>query len=74
MVRKLALAAGIVALSTAPLAASQARAQLSRDAAPVGDASDLGDSNTIYFIAGIAAVAAAIVLLSEDGDDAPVSV
>lgn len=72
--RKIALYAGMATLIATPLAAQQASAELARTSAPVEGASEIGgDQNTIFFILGVAAVAAAIAFLSEDDDDAPVS-
>jgi hypothetical protein len=73
MVRKLVLASSAAALVAAPLAAENALGEAGRAAAPVDQAAELGDSNSIYFVLGIAAVAAAILFLSDD-DDEPVSV
>ena len=67
MFRKVALVGSALALVAAPLAAEQAR-----DNAPVADTAEIGGGNGIYFILGIAAVAAAIAFLSED-DDQPAS-
>ncbi len=67
MLRKLALATTAVALAAAPVAA---QADLSRSTAPVNSESELEGQSTLFFILGIAAVAAAIVLLSEDDDPA----
>lgn len=73
MFRKLASGAVIAALVATPLAAQSARAQLDRASAPVEGESELAGQGTIFFLVGIAVVAAAIVFLSEDDDDAPVS-
>lgn len=67
MFRKIVLAGSAAALLATPVIASAD----TRSSAPVEGASELAGQATILFIAGIAAVAAAIVLLSEDDD--PVS-
>lgn len=68
MVRKIFLAgvAGAV-LATPVLAEAEIRAS-----APVEGESELGTRSPLIFVVGIAAVAAAIVFLSED-DDEPAS-
>lgn len=69
--RKILAAAGAAALITAPLTAGPA--PLARSSAPAEDASDIGARSSLLFIAGIAVVAAAVLLLSVDEDDEPVS-
>ena len=59
----------VVAMIATPIAAN---ASLHRASAPVEDESELSGQSNLFFLAGIAAVAASIVLLSED-DDEPVS-
>ena len=65
LIGSLAVAAGIAT----PIAAN---ASLDRVSAPVESKSELSGQSNLFFLAGIAAVAASIVLLSED-DDEPVS-
>ena len=65
MLRKMAFASGALALAAAPVAA---QADLSRSVAPVEGESELQGQSTLFFVLGIAAVAAAIVVLSEDDD------
>ena len=72
MFRKLALATAALSLASTPVVAQQAAAQVQRDAAPVSETSELAGNATLFFILGIAAVVAGIVLISEDNDD-PVS-
>ena len=69
--RKLLAAAGAAALITAPLSAGVE--PLARSSAPADGASELGDNSSLLFLAGIAAVAAAVLLLSVDEEDTPVS-
>ena len=50
-----------------------AQAEVQPTTAPVTEHSELGgltNNNTLFFIIGIAVVVAAIVFLSDDGDDA----
>lgn len=72
MKRILLAAAATVGLVAAPLAANQSQA-LVRASAPVEQGENLSADSNLFFIAGIAAVAAAIVLLAEDEEGAPVS-
>ncbi|UVI40450.1 hypothetical protein [Qipengyuania spongiae] len=65
--RRLVLPMAALTLVATPLGAQIA----SREAAPVEGANRIGGESSLVFIAGIAVVAAAIVLLSEDDD--PVS-
>ncbi|GMM93300.1 hypothetical protein [Qipengyuania sp. MTN3-11] len=73
--KRIVLASAAMALAAAPVTAQQARAVPVRDAAPVEGSNALGGAlggeSTLFFVLGIAAVAAAIVFLSEDDD--PVS-
>jgi len=71
--RKLAIYAGIAGLIAAPLTAQQSDAAAARQSAPVSGESDIGGQNNLIFLLGVAAVAAAVAFLSEDGDDAPIS-
>ncbi|WP_379549288.1 hypothetical protein ACRAQ7_01605 [Erythrobacter sp. W53] len=71
--RKLAIYAGIAGLIAAPLTAQQSDTSAARQSAPVSDESDIGGQNNLIFLLGVAAVAAAVAFLSEDGDDAPIS-
>lgn len=59
------------ALVATPLAANQAVGQ--RASQPVTGESELAGNANLFFLVGIAAVAAAIVLLQEDEEGAPVS-
>ena len=63
-----ALGVGIAVLAT-PIAAQQVQ----RASAPAAQESELGGQNSLLFFLGIAAVAAGVVLLSEDEDDNPIS-
>lgn len=58
------------ALATAPLAA---QATFQRASQPVADGSELAGNANLFFIAGIVAVAAGIILLQEDEEGVPVS-
>ncbi|NVD45480.1 hypothetical protein [Qipengyuania atrilutea] len=60
------VAAGMIAT---PIAAKES---LDRASAPIERENGLSGESNLFFLAGIAAVAASIVLLSED-DDEPVS-
>lgn len=71
MIRNLVLASAAFALAATPVAAQQIRAEIQRQSAPVKGQNDLGGENTLFFIIGIAVVAASIFLLSENDD--PVS-
>lgn len=77
MFRKFAAATAALALVSSPVLAVQSPVEIQREAAPVSDTNELGGNplageSTLYFLLGIAAVVAAIVLLSEDDD--PISV
>lgn len=63
-----------LALVASPVAAQAADADISRSSAPVEAPNALASQNSIVFYLGIAAVALAIVFLSEDGDDDSLSV
>lgn len=66
MIRKIALTGAAVGLAAAPLGASFAR-----EAAPVEGENGLGGQSTLFFLAGIAVVALAVVLLPEDQPASP---
>lgn len=66
MIRKFALGAAAAGLAMAPAATS-----LAREAAPVADANELAGQSTMFFLAGIAIVALAVVLLPEDQPASP---
>ncbi len=66
MFRKITLAAAIAGLALAPASAS-----LAREAAPVEGGSSLGGESTIFFLAGLAVIALAVVLLPEDQPASP---
>lgn len=70
MIRNAILVAAAASLAAAPVSARQSQPHLQRDSAPVTSESKLGGSNLIFYI-GIAAIAAAILLLSQNDD--PVS-
>lgn len=68
MTRKLALAAALLGTVSAPIAASA----VTRDAEPASGANGLGGGqSTLFFLAGIAVVALAVVLLPEDQPTSP---
>jgi dipeptide/tripeptide permease len=58
------------ALTAAPIAASQATARATQ---PVSNESALAADSNLFFILGVVAVAAGIVLLQEDEEGAPAS-
>lgn len=62
MARRLAFAVALLGLASAPIAASA----VTREAAPVSDANGFAGQGTVFFLAGIAVVALAVVLLPED--------
>lgn len=66
MIRKFALAAAAAGLAAAPLGAS-----LAREAAPVSGGNELAGQSTLFFLAGIAAIALAVVFLPEDPPASP---
>lgn len=67
MTGKLALSAAALGLLVAPVAAGAAN----RGAAPVEGASRLAGQATTLFLAGIAVIALAVVLLPEDQPASP---
>ena len=67
MVRKLALTTALLAVASVPIAASA----VTREAAPVSDENGLAGQGTLFFLAGIAIVALAVVLLPEDQPASP---
>ena len=69
--RNILLASAALSLAAAPVAAQQAKADVQRQSAPVSEQSELAGNTTLFFILGIAAVVAGIILISEDDD--PVS-
>ena len=66
MIRKFALAAAAAGLAVAPFGAS-----LARESAPVAGKNDMGGESTLYFLAGIVAIALAVVFLPEDQPASP---
>jgi hypothetical protein len=66
MVRKFALATAAAGLAAAPAGAS-----LAREAAPVDGESRLAGQSTMFFLAGIAVIALAVVFLPEDQPASP---
>lgn len=64
---RIALVAAALATAAAPIAAGA----VSRPAAPVGGMSEMGGQGTIFFLAGIAFVALAVLLLPEDQPASP---
>ena len=70
MIRKIVLASAAMALVAVPVAARQPQQTLNRASGPTASESRLGGSN-LFFYLGIAAIAAAILLLSQNED--PVS-
>ena len=67
MVRKFAIATALLGVLGAPIAASA----VTREAAPVSDENGLAGQGTVFFLAGIAIVALAVVLLPEDQPASP---
>ena len=67
MVRRFALAAALVGTLGAPIAASA----VTREAAPIAGENGLAGQGTRFFLAGIAFVALAVVLLPEDQPASP---
>lgn len=67
MTGKLALTAAALGLAVSPIAASAAM----RDSAPVVDENGLAGQGTLFFLAGIAIVALAVVFLPEDQPASP---
>lgn len=72
MFGKTIIAVAALALASAPVAAQQANAELARESAPTSERSELAGNTTLFFILGIAAVVAGVILISENDDD-PVS-
>lgn len=66
MTRKFALLTAAAALAAAPVGAS-----LAREAAPVSGESALAGQSTMFFLAGIAVIALAVVFLPEDQPASP---
>ena len=64
--RKIVLVAAAAGLASAPVGAS-----LAREAAPVERENQLSGQGTLFFLAGIAAVALAVLLLPEDQPASP---
>lgn len=67
MVHRFAIAAALLGMVSAPIAASA----VTRKAAPVSDENGLAGQGTLFFLAGIAVVALAVVLLPEDQPASP---
>lgn len=61
------LAAGAAALVATPIAASA----VAREAAPVEGEAGLSGQGTLFFLAGIAVIALAVVFLPEDQPQSP---
>lgn len=59
------------ALASLGLAAAPAGATLAREAAPVAGESELAGQGTLFFLAGIALIALAVVFLPEDQPASP---
>lgn len=70
MKRLITAAALSLAVTAAPIAASQVT---SRTTQPVADDNALSANSNLFFILGVAAVAAGIILLQEDEEGAPIS-
>lgn len=66
MIRKTALALAAAGLAAAPVGAS-----LAREAAPVEGESRLAGQSTLFFLAGIAIIALAVLFLPEDQPASP---
>lgn len=66
MVRKTFLAAAALAVAALPIGAT-----LAREVAPISDENGLAGQGTIFFLAGIAVIALAIVFLPEDQPASP---
>lgn len=67
MVRKFALTCAMLAVASAPIAASA----VTREASPISGESGLAGQGSMFFLAGIAVVALAVVLLPEDQPASP---
>lgn len=70
MKRLITAAALALAVTAAPIAASQATTRATQ---PVADGNALAADSNLFFLIGIAAVAAGIILLQEDEEGAPIS-
>lgn len=66
MTRKFALLAAAAGLAAAPVGAA-----LAREVAPVSDENGLAGQSTVFFLAGIAIIALAVVFLPEDQPASP---
>ena len=66
MIRKIAFSAAALGLAAAPWGAT-----LAREAAPVSGENGLQGQGTVFFLAGIAIIALAVVLLPEDRPASP---
>lgn len=66
MFRKTILTAAAVGLVVAPVGAS-----LAREAAPIEGGNALAGESTVFFLAGIAVIALAVVFLPEDKPASP---
>lgn len=66
LTRKIVLFCAAAALATAPFGAS-----LAREAAPVSGENELAGQSTVFFLAGIAIIALAVVFLPEDQPASP---
>lgn len=66
MARTIALATAAAGLAAAPLGAT-----LAREAAPVSGENGLAGQSTLFFLAGIAVIALAVVFLPEDQPASP---
>lgn len=66
MTRKIALAIAAVALASAPVGAS-----LARETAPVAGENEMAGQGTLFFLAGIALIALAVIFLPEDRPASP---
>lgn len=66
MTRKIALFTAAAGLVTAPVGAS-----LARESAPVSGQNALAGQSTLFFLAGIAIIALAVVFLPEDQPASP---
>lgn len=73
MTRKILAAALGIAVAATPLAANPAPV-LQRVTEPTADESNLAADSNLFFIVGVAVVAAGVVLLQEDEEGVPASV
>ena len=67
MLKSLIVAPAAIGLVVAPITANATQ----RATAPVADENGLSGQGTIFFLAGIAAIALAVVLLPEDQPSSP---